>query len=953
MNNLYQYFSELISLTSDEQKKYLDKNVTDETVRTALESMLSEQAFDFTALFSEGMSLSGELVNGQNLLGQHIGKYKITSMIGQGGMGCVYLASRADGEFEQQVAIKVIPKELLQQTSDQVLNHEAQSLAQLNHPNIVPIFDAGKTDQGMVYIVMRFLDGLPLNHYIKQSSFDNNFKLKLFIKLLDAVSHAHANQVLHRDIKPQNILVDKKGEPSLVDFGIARLIDDGSNPINQAYLKALSFAYASPEQKSGDKITTASDVFSLGQVLKFIMTEQEPNLAVDGNNTDKKLSNSIKAVIEKATCEDVAKRYETVAQFKQDIILFLQNKPTQAYDNKSHNLKLWFKRNKVSVLASTAIVTAMVFGGIQVYNSTVEAQKQTVLADANLKLAENMLKQVDITMATEFERQLALVETAKKININVLPEIQKVRFIKSLADSFKAIGEYSQYENYANQLFNITKGKPRFLIEHIISTKMLVETAVLYQKFDLALSNIKSLVHLVKEFPQKDNPRLLELLDWESKTLDSFLIASAIEVYNELKPYQDLEKLTTIQKLNLMMFEGFQLLEGAKIEQAIKSAEKSLEFADQNISNIPIRYWIRHLIIWDITSHDQGVPPDINVFKAKIVSALGRIENLMDKNHPVVTALALHIINTLNSREDKELHILINHFESIKLNDLVPAFRISQGVSLINQYIDSGQHKLAYELLSELTNKIPLASSDSMGLYQVLSYFLYDFGKYELMFNNHKKMAELAERHGNLSWSSYFNSELCSQTASRNIEGIDSICNKAVKQATELYGEDGFWALEAKLSLFQRYRKNDKNEAESLYLELLESQGKFQGPWKPNLIKNFIHYYLEKGDIVAARKSLDEYNKLIANHTRSYSLGVKLLNATVLQAEGKFDDAVAILTDNTSKYCQQWPYSHSLLVHLRKMNEKLNINPVDNCPNAVRWLDIVKNNELSSLFTAI
>jgi serine/threonine-protein kinase len=950
MNNLYQYFSELISLTPDEQINYLDNNVTDEAIRKALESMLSEQAFDFTALFSEGMSLSEESISGNNLIGQRIGKYEITSMIGQGGMGSVFLANRADGEFEQQVAIKVIPKELFQQTSEQVLNHEAQSLAQLNHPNIVPIFDAGKTDQGMVYIVMRFLDGLPLNHYIKQNPLDNHLKLKLFIKLLDAVSHAHANQVLHRDIKPQNILVDEKGEPSLVDFGIARLLDDDSNPVNQAYLKALSFAYASPEQKSGEKITTASDVFSLGQVLKYMVTEQE--FAIDASVSEKSIPSPIQAIIKKSTSEDVDQRYETVAQFKHDITLFLQNKPTQAYDNKSHNLKLWFKRNKLSVMASAAIFTIVSFGGAQVYKSTLEAQKQAVLADANLKLAENMLKQVDITMTTEFERQLALVETAKNININVLPEAQKVRFIKSLADAFKAIGEYSQYENYANQLFNITKGKPKFLIDHIISIKMLVETAVLYQKFDLALSNIKVLNNLVKKFPNKDNPRLLELLDWESKTLDNFLIPAALEIYSELKQHQNLGNLSIIQKLNIMMFDSFELLENTEIEQAINNVEKSLEFADKNISNIPIRYWIRHLILWDITAHDQGTPPDIEIFKKKVVGSIGRIENLMHKNHPVVTALALHIINTLSSREDKELHVLIKHFESIKLNDLAPVFRISQGVSLVNQYIDNGQHKKAYALLIELTNEIPLASYNSIGLYQVLSYFLYDFGKYKLMFENHTKIAELAEKHGNLSWSSYINSEICSQTASRDIEGIDSVCNKAVKQATELYGENGFWALEAKLSLFQRYRKNNNNDAELLYLELQNNQDEFQGPWKANLIKNFIHYYLEKGDIVTARKSLDEYNKLITEHTRSYSLGVKLLNATVLQAEEKLDDAIAILKNNTSSYCQQWPYSHSLLVHLRKMNDELNINPVDNCPDAIRWQDIVNSSELSTLISA-
>ena len=108
MNNLYQYFSELTSLTSDEQKKYLATNVTDEYIRQALESMLSQQAFDFTALFSDGMLLSNDLVNGDNFIGQNIGKYEITSLIGQGGMGCVFLAKRIDGEFEQEVAIKVI-----------------------------------------------------------------------------------------------------------------------------------------------------------------------------------------------------------------------------------------------------------------------------------------------------------------------------------------------------------------------------------------------------------------------------------------------------------------------------------------------------------------------------------------------------------------------------------------------------------------------------------------------------------------------------------------------------------------------------------------------------------------------------------------------------------------------------------------------------------------------------
>ena len=950
MNNLYQYFSELISLTSDEQKKYLDNNVTDKTIRKALESMLSEQAFDFTALFSEGMLLSDDLINGNNLIGQHIGKYKITSMIGQGGMGCVFLASRADGEFEQQVAIKVIPKELFQQTSDQVLNHEAQSLAQLNHPNIVPIFDAGKTDQGMVYIVMRFLNGLPLNHYIKQNSFDNNFKLKLFIKLLDAVSHAHANQVLHRDIKPQNILVDSEGEPSLVDFGIARLIDDGSNPINQAYLKALSFAYASPEQKSGDKITTASDVFSLGQVLKFVITGQEPNLAIDEHNTDKKLPDPINAIIEKATCEDVAQRYETVAQFKQDIILFLQKKPTQAYDNKSHNLKLWFKRNKITVMASAAIITAITFSGIQVYNSTLEAQKQAVLADANLKLAENMLKQVDVKLSTETERQQALLDVAKNINIDLLPEKQAIRLTKSLADASKAIGNYEAYKVYANNLYQQTQSNDDYKIEHVLATKMLVEIGILYQEFKAAKNHIIGVVNQVKALEEKADPRLIELLDWEMRTLDPYLVKYALEFYQEIKPFL-LAKNTT-QQLNIQMFDTYGLTAKSEFKAAIKASEESFNFAQQHIREIPIRYWVRHLIFWDTIQNKHDEPSDFSLFEAKVMKGLDNMEVLLDKNHPVVTALALTVINRLSSRENKAIEGVKKHFNDIKLDDLVPLFQIDKGIQDLNAYIDNSQHKKAYELVKKLSDRIPLASADSIPLYQVFSFFVHDFSRYDLLYNNHYKIVQLAEENDDLLWSSYYNSELCYFLASKGVEKVQDNCKKAVAQSTQVYGKDGFWTWEAKGTLLKYYRTAKlHDEAKQQFEELLAAQDKFKGTWKMALMANFTMYHLKLNNIDKARYFVDEYNKEVVRLSRNYGIVQRLYNAHVLHAEGRDEEAKEALSIDISKFCTMWPYEHSGLKEIRRFKKELDIKPVDPCPNAARWADIVDENVINQIYS--
>jgi len=844
MNNLYQYFSELVSLTPDEQQNYLDNKVKENSIRKALVSMLSNQAFDFTALFSDGMSLSDNLVNGNNLIGQNIGKYEITSLIGQGGMGCVYLANRADGEFEQEVAIKVIPKELFQQTSEQDLNHEAQSLAQLNHPNIVPIFDAGKTDQDAVYIIMRFLDGLSLNHYIKQHSLDSNLKLKLFIKLLDAVSHAHANQIIHRDIKPQNILVDKEGEPSLVDFGIARLIDDGSNPINQAYLKALSFAYASPEQKSGDKVTTASDVFSLGQVLKFMMTEQDQNLAIDEDHTDRKLSASIEAIIKKATCEDATQRYETVAQFKQDIISFLQSKPIQAYDNASYNLKLWFKRNKIAVVASAAIFTVIAFSGVQVYNSSLETQKQAVLADANLKLAENMLKQVDVKLSTETERQQALLDVAQSIDIKLLPEKQAIRLTKSLADASKAIGNYNAYKLYANNLYQLTQDKSDYKIEHILANKMLVEVGVLYQKFDQAKQNIIALVDQVKELEDKNDPRLIELLDWEMRTLDPYLVKYALEVYRDIKPF--LSAKTTIQQLNIQMFDTYELTAKGKFMVAIKSSEQTLTFAQKNIKDIPIRYWVRQLIMWDTIQNAHDEPSDFSLFEAKVMNGLDDMEVLLDKNHPVVTALALTVINRLSARENKAINSLIEHFKDIKLEELVPLFQIDKGIQDLNTYINNSQYVEAYNLIQVLSERIPLASADSIPLYQVFSYFVHDFSRYDFVYNNHYKIIKLAEKNNDLSTSSHYNSELCYFLVSKGVGKVENNCKKAVVDAVALYGEDSFWTLEAKGTMLKYYRTAKMTEqAKESFEELYAAKDKFKGTWEMALMANFTMYHRE------------------------------------------------------------------------------------------------------------
>ena len=928
MNNLYQEFCHLMTLDKDQQDKYFDKIKDQTELYTTLKSMLKNNNTNYTNVFNSSIELTQEHATDQLNINDTIGKYQISSLIGQGGMGNVYLANRIDGEYEQQVAIKTIPLALLGDISEQVINYEAQALAQLDHPNIVSIVDAGRSDDGFVYIVMQYVKGLTLSTYVQSKSLNLQQKLNLFVKLLDAVIHAHANQVLHRDLKPENIIINKNGEPFLLDFGISKLIGKKHDDNIQAYLNALSYQYASPEQKQGKAITTASDIYSLGKILATLFVNSS--------------TPAISAIIKKSTDDIADNRYATVSELKQDIKNYLNNKPILAIQSLSYNSKLWFKRNSFAFAASIIVITGVGIGSWQVYQSNIEANQQAILADYNLQLAETMLKQVDVKLSTETERQQALVDAAKTIDINLLPPTQAVRFTKSLADSYKAIGNYDAYKIYAQQLFDQTKDNGSFLIEHLIATKMLIELDVIYQRFTQAKQRLSALVVQVKSLENKQAPALIELLDWEMKTLDQFLVNDVLAIYKEIKPHLSATNIS--QTLNVSMFEMHLLVQAKKYKLAIKSSLDSLAIAENNIKEIPIRYWVRHLIAWDTIQNEYDEPSDYSIFEEKVLNGLGDMEVLLDKNHPIVTSLALTVLNRLSARENKELFTLSEHFKNIKLDDLAPLYQIKKGINDLNYFIDNGQHAKAYDLLQKLYKKIPLASADSIPLYQVFSYFVYDFGQYNLMFNNHAKMIKLAEDNNYLSWSSYYNSELCSHLAKRLPKKMEKTCKNAVSQATEIYGDDGFWTWEAKMSQFNLYRYNNQPElAKKRYEELNAAKNKFDGTWYLTFLGKAMRYQLQMKEVETARELLDIYNAEVGKLTRSYGLSARLYNAHVLNAENKFGQAKEALSYDISRFCDQWPYKHSALVELRRFRKELNLEPYDQCPNAVKWEDVVKD----------
>ncbi|MEI5661113.1 serine/threonine-protein kinase [Pseudoalteromonas sp. UG3-1] len=244
-----------------------------------------------------------------SLAGEQIQHFKLTTLLGSGGMGVVYLAERCDGQLEQQVAIKIIAPSVTLLTSKELAFKEAQYLARLNHPNIAKIYDVGTTESGLIYLIMEYIEGEPLQVYCKNRP--NKELLPLFIKVCDAVSYSHQNRIIHGDLKPDNILVDKLGEPKLVDFGVAHTLSEQSDATYSAYINGLSKDYASPEQLAGEPLTTQSDVYSLGKILEK---------TIKSNNYE------VKTIIEHA-CKKQNKRYPTPSLFAQDIKNYMNKVP--------------------------------------------------------------------------------------------------------------------------------------------------------------------------------------------------------------------------------------------------------------------------------------------------------------------------------------------------------------------------------------------------------------------------------------------------------------------------------------------------------------------------------------------------------------------------------------------------------------------------------------------------
>ena len=415
-------FEEVSQLTGAQREAYLSElRAQDPEFAEQVEKLL-EPDDDAWVRRSVGRAAQSLSTAADPWIGRTVGAYHIRERIAEGGMGAVFLADRTDAEFEQTVAIKVMSARQVQRGAVDQFRAERQILASLAHPYIAQMFDGGTTEENVPYLVMEFIDGEPVDRFCDAENLSLEDRLALFIKVCEAVEFAHRNLIVHRDIKPHNILVTADGTPKLLDFGIAKLLDASSleleGELTQAGLRALTPEYASPEQITGERITTGSDIYSLGVLLYRLLSGRLPYDVANTNpadmqhaivhtdpprpskavttlssapeplseaavrNLQRRLSGDLDNIILMMLAKDTSHRYGSVQAVMDDLRRYLAHHPVAARAPSMRYLMGKFVKRNAVLVTVCSVALLILAGVVGTYTVRLEAERDAANTEA-------------------------------------------------------------------------------------------------------------------------------------------------------------------------------------------------------------------------------------------------------------------------------------------------------------------------------------------------------------------------------------------------------------------------------------------------------------------------------------------------------------------------------------------------------------------------------------------
>ena len=420
------YLDQALSLPEDERAPWLESfRAARPDLAHLLQDLLEEHRVLAQKQFLERSPVSGTVES--SLTGQKIGAYTLVSPIGQGGMGSVWLAERSDGRFDRQAAVKFVSIALAGRSTEERFKREGSILGRLTHPHIAELLDAGISSDGQPYLILEYVDGTTIDQYCDQHKLHLEARVRLFLDVLAAVAHAHANLIVHRDIKPPNVLVTTSGEVKLLDFGIAKLLE-GEGQTGVATLltheggSALTPEYAAPEQLTGRPVTTATDVYALGVLLYVLLSgrhpagsgqhspaelvkavlDLEPPRVSDATTADnskliaerrgatpdklrRELRGDLDTIVGKALKKDPQERYASVTGFAGDLQRYLKQEPISARpDTLAYHTAKFLRRNR-TIVALTATAIVLVIGSLSTGLVCVQANRQRKMRRASIR----------------------------------------------------------------------------------------------------------------------------------------------------------------------------------------------------------------------------------------------------------------------------------------------------------------------------------------------------------------------------------------------------------------------------------------------------------------------------------------------------------------------------------------------------------------------------------------
>ncbi|MFN7938361.1 MAG: serine/threonine-protein kinase [Bryobacteraceae bacterium] len=431
-------FQAAAELTPSERAGYLDAACAgDAEMRREVESLLEYDRAEIDIANAVGEASAAW--SNQERHPERLGVYRITGVIGRGGMGIVYSAVRDDDAFHKKVAVKLVKRGMDTELVLARFRSERNILARLDHPNIARMLDGGSAEDGRPYFVMEFVEGVPITRYCQEKQLDGRARIQLFLEVCAAVQHAHRHMVVHRDLKPGNILVTPEGSVKLLDFGIAKALEpeEGDSFLQTALeptvgMRMMTPAYASPEQALGMPVSAASDVYSLGTVLYELLAgkpafefqgipPKEIEAAICGQVPEppsrcpqglRHLEGDLDNIVLMALRKEPERRYATAEHLADDLRRALSNRPVHARaDTLAYRSAKFLRRNRVTVAASV-IVAASLIAGTAI--SLFHARRAERRFDQLRKLASSLLYDVhdeirDLAGSTKARKRIVTI----------------------------------------------------------------------------------------------------------------------------------------------------------------------------------------------------------------------------------------------------------------------------------------------------------------------------------------------------------------------------------------------------------------------------------------------------------------------------------------------------------------------------------------------------------------